>query len=108
MALKHVFVLRVALALTLLAVGAAAWFAWQVSAPGSAPSHGLESDPTAAALFDSECAQCHTLAEVRAMLRRDAGAPTAAAAVCDFLADHGSTDAAQDARLAAYLTTDAP
>lgn len=88
---------RLARALTLLFAAAAAFAAWRGSQPHPTPLAA----PDATLLFERHCAGCHDRAELQATLAAK-GEPDVAALI-EFLATHGRSDAAADRTLASDL-----
>ena len=107
--MTHLIVNRVALAVCLLAFGAAALFAWLVmpapalvAVAGAAPAG--DAVPSGARLFAQHCARCHSLEESLTALRADAaGLDSAAIRLRTLLRGHGAANDAEDALIVAYL-----
>ncbi len=87
---------RLARALALGFAAAALLAAWRASTP-----RAVAPGPDAAELWERHCAGCHDRAELRATLGASGGRDIAA--LTEFLATHGRSDAAADRVLAVDL-----
>jgi mono/diheme cytochrome c family protein len=109
--MTHTIVTRVALGVCAMCVGAAVLFAYLAAAPAAqahdagAPAAQAKAEPhPGKAPYDRHCAGCHAIDEAEGMLR-DGGSnlDANAAAMVEFLKNHGRSSDAEDRAIVEYI-----